>query len=272
MSVVTGQGYTEQDGDPILGSNVIHWLICLETYNQVRSPILGSKGDWFIGYQDEDTCIYHQQDEQGLVLPYTIIGFRGTTSAHDIYNDIKLSDPSNGTCGFPKAQEGIQFVKRFIEDNPELTVQVTGHSLGGAIARCAGQALGLGIVTFNAAAPPSNPVDTSSGNELNYHIVFDVISAWQSPGIIRIDKGFRPVKSNSIIPLKWSKSAMGQLIEAHSLINFSNRKQGVQVDSYTEDSLFKSWFNSLPLILKKFIIFFLMGKTKKFINKLPDII
>lgn len=269
MSVVTGQGYTEQDADPVLGENAIHWLVCLETYNQQRSPILGSKGDWFLGYQDEDTCIYHQQDQDGFVLPYTIIGFRGTTGIEDVYNDIKLSNPSNGTCGFPKAQEGIEFTKQFLVDNPELSVQVTGHSLGGGIARCTGQALGLGIVTFNAAAPPSNPVITTSGNEMNYHIVFDVISAWQSPGTVRIDKGFRPVKSSAIIPVKWSRTAMSQLIESHSLVNFSNQIQGRQVDADTEDSLMKSWFHSLPKILKKFILYFFMGNSS--VKTIPDI-
>lgn len=273
MSVVTGQqqGYTEQDADPRLGENAIHWLVCLETYKPIRSPILGIKGDWFLGYDDPEICVYHQQDEEGFVLSYTIIGFRGTKEMKDIIDDIKLSKPSNGTCGFPRAQEGIKFTQNFLEDNPELSVQVTGHSLGGAIARCVGETLGLGIITFNAAAPASNPVIVTNGNQINYHIVFDIVSAWQSPGTIRLDKGFRPIKSRSIIPLQWANTAMNQLIEAHQLINFSNKKVGVQIDAKTENDMMKNWFYSLPLILRQFIIFYLMGTTKKISFKLPDI-
>jgi len=265
-SVVEG---TSLSPDPLLGENSIHWLICLQTYNRNRSPNL--PGGWFLGYDGEETCVYHKEDAEGFVLPYSIIGFRGTTNQKDILDDIKLSLPENGTCGFPRAQEGIDFTRKFIDDNPELTVQVTGHSLGGAIARCAGQALGLGIITFNAAAPPSNPVDTSSGNEQNYHIVFDIISAWQSPGTIRIDKGYRPKKNRSLIPLVWAKKALGEVYESHSLVNFSNQRPGNLMNSEQENSLMKSWFYSLPSILRKFIIFFLMGTTKKFTTKLPEI-
>ena len=53
--------------------------------------------------------------------------------------------------------------------------------------------------------------------------------------------------------------------------NFSNKKVGVQVDATTENNMMKSWFYSLPLILRQFIIFYLMGKTKKISFKIPDI-
>ena len=74
------------------------------------------------------------------------------------------------------------FINDLMSDGDEIIL--TGHSLGGAIARCVSSQLNLPSVTFNAAAPPSNPVFNSS-LETSYHIVYDIVSAWQEPDIIR---------------------------------------------------------------------------------------
>jgi hypothetical protein len=267
-SVVETRAFTEQDADPILGDNAIHWLICIETYNANRAPTLGQNQDWFIGYQDEETCVYHKLDDEGYVIQYTIIGFRGTKVLKDIKDDIKLADAARGTDDFPRAKQGVEFTRKYVEDNPELSIQVTGHSLGGAIARVTGQQLGIGIITFNAAAPPSNPV-TTGPNEIDYHIVFDIISAWQHPNTVRIDKGYRPIKTRGIIPLKWAGKALKEMAEAHKLDCFSNQKSGIVVPGHVENQMFKSWFYSLPLVLRTFMTFYLLGASLRI--KLPDI-
>jgi hypothetical protein len=254
----------ELDADPIVGENAIHWLICIQTYEQSRTPVLGIDQDWFIGYQDQETCVYHRRDLESYVLKQTIIGFRGTAALKDVMDDIKLSRGKT----FPRAVQGIAFVQEYLELNPELMIQVTGHSLGGAIARVVGQTLGLGIITFNAAAPPSNPVMTGP-NEIDYHIVFDIISAWQHPNTVRIDKGYRPIKNRSLIPLQWADKALGEVYRAHALLNFSNKRQGDVIDAREENLLFKSWYESLPKLLKQFITFFLMGVGGK--TRLPEI-
>ena len=256
----------ESNADPILGSNAIHWLVCLETYNQSRSPTIGINQDWFLGYEDPETCVYHRQDPENYVLKETIIGFRGTKVLKDVVDDIKLS--KGGASTFPRAEQGVAFTQKYLDENPELIIQLTGHSLGGAIARHVGQTLGLGIVTFNAAAPPSNPVITGP-NEIDYHIVFDIISAWQHPNTVRIDKGYRPIKNRSLIPLVWANKALGDIFRSHTLLNFSNERPGYLVDAQEENRLFKLWYYSLPLVLKRYIIFFLLGVGGKF--KLPDI-
>jgi hypothetical protein len=256
----------ETDADPIIGENAIHWLICIQTYEASRAPVLGINQDWFLGYQDLETCVYHRKDLENFVLKQTIIGFRGTAAMKDVKDDIKLS--IGGSQTFPRAEEGISFVQEYLDENPELMIQLTGHSLGGAIARHVGQVLGLGIITFNAAAPPSNPVITGP-NEIDYHIVFDIISAWQYPNTVRIDKGYRPIKNRSLIPLAWADKALKEMYQSHSLSNFSKERQGVVITAEQENKLFKIWFYSLPLLLKKYVTYFLLGVGGKI--KLPEI-
>lgn len=256
----------ESNADPILGENAIHWLVCIETYETERKPVLGLDQDWFLGYQDPETCVYHRRDLENYVLKQTIIGFRGTAAFKDVLDDIKLS--KGGSQTFPRAEEGVKFVQEYLDENPELMLQLTGHSLGGAIARHVGQALGLGIITFNAAAPPSNPVLTGP-NEIDYHIVFDIISAWQHPNTVRIDKGYRPIKSRSLIPLAWAGKALNDMVKSHSLTNFSSERQGIVIAAEAENKLFKTWFYSLPLILKKYVTYFMLGVGGRF--TIPDI-
>jgi len=257
---------TEEDADPLLGVNAIHWLVCQQTYNVNRAETLGRDRDWFIGYQDDEICVYHKLDDEGYVLKYSIIGFRGTKVKKDVWDDIALS--KTGSKSFPRAEEGIAFVGKYLDENPELDIQLTGHSLGGAIARVVGQTLGLGIITFNAAAPPLNPVLTGP-NEIDYHIVYDIVSAWQHPNTIRIDKGYRPVKIRSINPKIWLDKTLDEAIKSHSLQNFSNQKKGNVINATEENQLFKVWFYSLPLAFKKIITVFLLGWSSRI--SLPDI-
>ena len=95
---------------------------------------------------------------------------------------------------FPRSGEALLCMSKLTELNNSLSASLTGHSLGGAIAREVGKMLHLRVVTFNAATPPSAPV-TSGPSEVDYHTVFDIVSAWQSPNTVRIDKGCYPLPS-----------------------------------------------------------------------------
>lgn len=233
--------YNESDCDPIINENAIHWLICTETYESTRRLRIGENEDWELTYQDEETCVYKKLDRS-----IVIIGFRGTVAKKDLYDDALLSFGQI----FPRAIEAEKFVRTVMEENPGSIIQSTGHSLGGAIARVSCEKLGLHSVTFNAAAPPTSPV-RSCGTSIDYHIVFDVISAWQSPKTIRIDKGFDPITAwfQRLTVATWLYYSFNDIIDSHHLYHFSNEKIGRTVTAQHEDELWKKWWKSLPPLL-----------------------
>jgi hypothetical protein len=239
--------YRVDDADGLIRPHAIHWLVCIETYKELKLPQVGFS--WVLEFDSEETCVYRFRDER-------IVGFRGTHTSKDLYDDFKIAMGSV----FPRAIEGIEFVSGLLLDDPNVSVELCGHSLGGAIAREVGGRLGLRVVTFNAAAPPTDPV-VSSLNEIDYHIVFDIISAWQSPNTVRIDKGHRPIPTfwQRLTPVTWLHASTSGLIEAHKLSNFSSEVYGKVMCGEEETSLFKRWLASLPSSLRSFLYFSIFG-------------
>ena len=261
-SVVTATPYdtTSSNADPILGPHVIHWLLSREVYNTLRRPEIEG---WNLVGGTADTVMYH--NPASIDIPgRAIIAFRGSQTLLDIRADIQLSRPGGNGCDFDKLKPAEEMISNFLTDNPDVEIQLTGHSLGGAIARCAGQKLGLGIVTFNSAAPPSNPVYTGP-NEIDYHIVFDFISAWQSDNTVRIDKGYRPPSYSIFSSLRRIDFASMNVFKAHSIDNFSNQKKGKVISGNQESTLLFTWYNSLPKIIQH--AFNLFTQT----NRLPPV-
>lgn len=253
--------YSEEDADPIISVHAIHWLICIETYNPIRAPSLGTESIWELGYNQSETCIYKKNDKDNV-----IIAFRGTKNPKDWYDDMKITFDQV----FPRAKEAEDLVRSFIEENPTYTIQLTGHSLGGAIAREVGKKIGLRAITFNAAAPPTAPVQ-SGDNEIDYHIVFDIISAWQSPYTIRIDKGYKPIPTffEKLNYFLWLYSAFSDVLEAHKLHNFSRDKSGVVICGEQEHDKMNSWVLSLPSNLRSLVYVMIFGVSGEF--GLPDL-
>lgn len=249
--------YTTKDASPKIFPHAIHWVACYESYDNY--PPRHNIDGWALlqAASNRKYTIYRRYNQ-------VIIAFPGTVGAEDIMNDAILSTPS-GSNTFPNAVEAIVYVKNLISSiftDPEIVITVTGHSKGGAVARVVAESLGLGVVTFNAAAPPTAPVRNNLVGSVNYHIVFDPISAWQSP-CVRLDNGYRP-SSKRAIPLigiflknHFKRTAIVPMLEAHRLDNFSKNFGLEEVNERFEDNLWKEWFNGLPKVYKVLWLLFI---------------
>jgi hypothetical protein len=237
--------------DKLIIKHTVEWLICRETYHTPRAVKVHG---WTLFEEGEDWCIYSMDNQ-------SIWGFRGTSSTQDIVNDIQLS---RNYSSFEKIAPFTTMVRDYMAQTGN-AVMLTGHSLGGALAREISRILKIPCVTFNCAAPPSAPVP--SGEGVHYHIVFDIISAWQA-GAVRIDKNHRPNQSGLIywarkIPflgkyagLLFKSYSLKQMVEAHSLDNFSSHPRGRLVSNDFENKLWIDWFRHLPGKIKIYFLTF----------------
>jgi hypothetical protein len=217
----------------------IHWVLAKEVYATARRPNIEG---WLLVVSKLDTCIYVMADQ-------AIVSFRGSFSPLDITADIQLATPGQES-NVAKIGPAVELVAGFLSENPSTTIQTTGHSLGGAVARAVSQSLGLGCITFNGAAPPTNPV-TNGPKECDYHIVFDIISAWSHPSTIRIDQNFRPINPFRNIPFigttlspYFEFTAVAEILKAHSIDNFT--RPGKIVSNEDETFIMQHWFHRLP--------------------------
>lgn len=223
--------------DPLIApGHVIHWKISSATYDQNRPEQIDG---WLKVGETWDSAMYYNEKR-------CILGFKGTQMLfNDFYNDIQLTLNQKG-CP-PKADPTAKMVQDFFNEGHGIPLQLTGHSLGGAVARCVGNLLNLNVVTFNAAAPPNGIVQTQpSPRETNYHIFGDIISAWECPNTIRIDKGFNLINGPDAF-----NHSVKQFQNAHTLAAFSAAgKPGTIVSASTENDLFDRWYQSTPQIVK----------------------
>lgn len=252
---------TIDQADPLIQQHAVHWVLCIETYSSPDNRRPNIAGWTLMDGGTPDHCIYTLDE-------FMIIAFRGTTSPQDVFNDIALSIPGTH-CDFEKAGKMGGIVRNFMQQG--YFIEVTGHSLGGAIAKCLGDWFKVGVVTFNAAAPPSNPVYSIAPNQIHYHIVFDIISAWIPS--VRIDKKVRPGmglvgKYTSRIPVlkhlfpKYTiQNSVGPILKAHKLEMFSNEKKGISVDKDYEQSLWFDWYNNLPIVTKNVFLKFIQASS-----------
>jgi hypothetical protein len=254
--------------DPLIApDHQIHWYICQMMY--VEYPV-GLPGGWaFVGRNEDSGLWYNTKTER------CILCFRGTvlTSAKDILNDLQIMFTADN-CSMGKVEPAIEMIKAWFKStNSKYPLQVTGHSLGGAIARCVGRALNLNAVTFNAAAPPNGIVATRPPpEETNYHIITDLISAWQAPNVKRIDRGYRPTTvglwanvAGVISPalqeaVTWTAfiASLATVAKAHSLNSFAidggaNPRIGKISDAVLENEIFKQWWDGFPESGKKIL-------------------
>lgn len=240
--------YRVSDADDFIVAHAVHWLVCIETYESPRRSTLDYS--WGLHYGDAETCIYRRNRE-------FIVAFRGTSSVKDLYDDALITLASS----YPRAVQAIDLVSSFLGQEPDGVFQLCGHSLGGEIARAVGKHFNLPVVTFNAASPPTAPA-VAGNNEVAYHIVYDIISAWQSPNTIRIDKGYRPFPTRwweGLTYYTWLSASFTDILESHKLKNFSNERPGRVICGEEETFLMNKWLSSLPSALRQFVYVTVFG-------------
>ena len=117
------------------------------------------------------------------------VAARGTQDVGDVVDDITLAFGTNDTL---LGREMSTLCGKILElRNVPASIVLTGHSLGGwAAVQTALAYPGTRTCTFNGAAPPTNPLTTttSSGGHA-YHIGGDVVSA-HVRGATRVNKGY----------------------------------------------------------------------------------
>lgn len=235
-----------QDADDLIRPHALHWLVCVESYAPDKR---NSITEWVLSYADEETCIYTYRKA-------SIVGFRGTAATKDLYDDTKI------TMGqvFPRSEEAIRMMQGLIRENPGHLYVLTGHSLGGRIASVVGKHLSLETVTFNQAAPPTFTM-TNSTMSTNYHISFDMVSAWQTVNTVRICKGYWPLSNwfYNNVPGMWMWHIMKGVLPSHSLSNFSNEYKGKVISTEEENKRMNKWFQSLPSKGRTYILVALFG-------------
>lgn len=108
--------------------------------------------------------------------------FRGTQplapgGVSDIIDDFILA--SDDTCDLSISQVGVQVINELAFSRGYMDIRLSGHSLGGRAALCAGNQWGVTrVVALNAGAPVISPSNAGPGPQkaTHYHIVGDVVS------------------------------------------------------------------------------------------------
>lgn len=268
----------------------IHLQICKETYNDQRADVLVSdfsNDKWTKIGETTDTVMYYLNGK-------CILGYRGTQfNITDIKSDWQLATKASD-CNFERSENAKNQMLKFIQKTKNMyDIQVTGHSLGGSVARCVGAHFNLVSVSFNAAAPPTKQTITTRPPqvETNYHIVGDFISAWLGPNCRRWDVGVRPLAepipevdnfiANAVIgaankltkslpflaELKLMEAFLELVVISHSLDTFNT--SGIEMSATDENVIYTKWWQSMPLSLQAAFKIFLKLTTKSGLPEIP---
>jgi hypothetical protein len=207
-----------------------------ETYKPPKERILNIESFTYIRNESDDFfALYVDIFDKRFIL-----GARGTVpkNPYDVLNDLVIS--FHGGCDYPRVSTARSIMSRASKKYPGYKRYITGHSLGGGVARCiALNDVGIEAITFNAAAPPTSLASQVGANVTSYHIVLDLISAWLGAGS---EKTFRFDMGHKI-----DSSVINTLGPTHSASNFFNQTM-VLVTKENENQKWQDWYkNKAPV-------------------------
>lgn len=237
--------FEESDCDYSIKQHAIQWLVCYETYRPERRKTLSLY--WQLFYDTAETCMYRLECNQDRI----IIGFRGAYHIKDVKTYFKMMRDVD----YDRVYQAIVAVRGILEKQPNAKIYLTGHGVGGTIAKYVAHELHLIAITFNSAGMPTRYEKlVEYKDEVNYHIVYDILSAWQpSKYTVRIHKGLNPLPhwiENLSKPL--SMISIGTKLSInHDLDTFSKYSgNGKRICGFEEDALLQEWWDKLPFIYK----------------------
>ncbi len=229
----------------------IYCFIARECYSPNRVKYIGDV--WVLDNLESTDRFCFYISDAGFIM-----GCRGTVGEKsDIVENDLIGISAIGGDNFQRAIQGTQVLAKYKEKYPfRKCLGVTGHSLGGGAARVVGKNHGVMAVCFNGAAPPTNPV-VGRNSDYYYHIVFDIVSAWSSGNVIRIDNGLRPNKLGLTQTISCGLRGVSLIaattclyeqfkpaIDGHYMSNFFSNKGSV-IDANSEQLIWEGWFNNL---------------------------
>lgn len=133
-----------------------------------------------------------------------IAGLRGTASLEDVLTDAKLAMGRLTTTDRYKRDRDA--LREFLDTHPEANVRLTGHSLGGAVARELKREFGdrvKGGATFNSAYDASQLQSGAHGGFQNIYSTSDPLGKLANAA--RGDHVRRYLRTNHLLPLSAHK-------------------------------------------------------------------
>jgi glutathione peroxidase-family protein len=141
---------------PTNNPHAIHEHLASAAYHNNPESIHGYKIDQALS--DKETKVFVNQ--KGKV----IVSFRGTAATQDLVSDLGIVTGDRGA----RFIKSLDVTKKAIAKYGQENVEVTGHSLGGTIARHVSEKLGLKGKAFN---PGASPFEAVTGHvERGHHI------------------------------------------------------------------------------------------------------